>query len=45
METEANAILAGPGDAEIYVWAEELRELNVEMRASIEAKLERVTES
>jgi hypothetical protein len=45
MVTEADAILAGPGDAEIYAWAEELRELHVEMQAKVEAKLDRVTET
>ena len=40
LTTEAEAILAGPGDVEIGVWAEELREHLVEMRAKVEAKLD-----
>ncbi len=40
LTTEADAILAGQGDVEIGVMAEELREHLVEMRAKVEEKLD-----
>ena len=42
LTSEADRILAGPGDAEIGAWAEELREHLVEMRAKVEEKLDRL---
>ena len=41
-QAEAEAILADPGDAEIAAWAEELREMHIEMQAKIEEKLDRL---
>ncbi len=41
LDSEADAVLAGPGDAEIYAWMEDVREHMVEMRARVEAKLDR----
>jgi hypothetical protein len=41
LETETGELLAEPGDSEILPRAEELRELIVEMRAGVEAKLDR----
>ncbi len=38
--TAADALLAGPGDAEIYAWVEDIREHLVETRARVEAKLD-----
>jgi hypothetical protein len=40
LATDADNILARPGDAEIYAMAGELRELLVVMRAKVEAKLD-----
>jgi hypothetical protein len=40
--TDADAILAGPGDAEIYAWVEDIREQLVETRAKVEEKLDRL---
>jgi hypothetical protein len=39
--TEADAILAAPGDAEIYAMAEDMREGFVAMQAKVESKLDR----
>ena len=44
LQTEAEAILAEPGDAEIAAWAEELREMHVEMQAKVEEKLDRLAQ-
>jgi hypothetical protein len=41
IETDANAILAAPADADNLPLAEELRKLIVEMQAKVEEKLER----
>jgi hypothetical protein len=41
MTTDADAILANPVDTEILPWAEELRELLVELQAKVEEKLDR----
>ena len=40
LSAEAGALLADPGDVETGAMAEELRELVVDMRAKVEAKLE-----
>ena len=40
LTTDADIILADPGDVENAALAEELRELLVDMRAEVEAKLE-----
>jgi hypothetical protein len=40
--SDADAVLVGPGDAEIYAWMEDIREQLVEMRARVEAKLDRL---
>ncbi len=45
MESEADDILSGPADTSLVAQAEELRELIVEMRASVEEKLDRITEA
>ena len=45
MQTDAEAILHGPRDAEITALADELRELIVEMQAKVEEKLERGAEA
>ena len=42
LQADAEAILAKPGDAEIAAWAEELREMHVEMQAKVEEKLDRL---
>jgi hypothetical protein len=39
--TDADLTPGRPGDAEVYAMAEDLRELLVEMRAKVEAKLDR----
>jgi hypothetical protein len=39
---DADAILAGPRDAEIYAWMEDIGEHLVETRARVEAKLDRL---
>ena len=41
--TEAEALLAAPGDTELLPMAEELRELLVDMRAKVEEKLDQVS--
>ena len=40
LTSDADALLAEPGDVENGAMAEELRELVVDMRAKVEAKLE-----
>jgi len=40
LSTESDAILADPGDVENGAMAEELRELLVDMRAKVDAKLD-----
>jgi hypothetical protein len=40
--SDADAVLAGPGDVEFYAWLEDIREQLVEMRARVEAKLDRL---
>jgi hypothetical protein len=40
--TDADSVLAGPGDVEIYASMEDIREHLVEMRARVEAKLDRL---
>ncbi len=45
MERETDDILSGPADTALVAQAEELRELIVEMRASVEEKLDRITEA
>jgi hypothetical protein len=42
LATDADTILAGPGHAEIYAMAEELRERLVDVRAKVEEKLQRL---
>jgi hypothetical protein len=44
IETEINSVIAEPSDTDNVPWAEDVRELVVEMRASVEEKLDRVTE-
>jgi hypothetical protein len=39
--TDANAVLADPGDAGIYARMEDIREQLVETRAQVEEKLDR----
>jgi hypothetical protein len=41
MLAEASAILAGPGDSELYMMAEDLREWVVMMQAKVEETLDR----
>jgi hypothetical protein len=41
MLAEADAILAGPGDAELYCMTEDMREWIVTMQAKVEERLER----
>ena len=43
LQAEAEAILANPGDAEIAAWAEDLREMHVEMQANVEEKLDKLS--
>jgi hypothetical protein len=40
--TDADAVLAGPGDVEIYARMEDTREQLVEMLARVEEKLDRL---
>jgi hypothetical protein len=41
MLCEADAILVGPGDSELYMMAEDMREWVVTMQAKVEEKLDR----
>jgi hypothetical protein len=43
--TDADVVLTGPGDAEIYARMEDIRKHVVEMRARVEAKLDRLAQS
>ena len=41
MLAEADAILTGPGDAELHTMAEDMREWVVSMQAKVDSKLDR----
>jgi hypothetical protein len=40
MLAETDAILAGPGDSELYMMAEDMREWVIAMQAKVEEKLD-----
>jgi hypothetical protein len=42
--TDADEVLAGPGDADIFARMEDIREQLVETRARVEAKLDRAAD-
>jgi hypothetical protein len=44
MQAESEAILANPGDTEIVAWAEELRDMHVEMQAQVKGKLDKLSQ-